>query len=434
MFSTAWKRLRVLVAIATATVVMFAGATVAGARASTTAKGGACDSPGVTKNEIKVGLLYPQSGATFGAQFLPLGAGIRARLAAENAKGGVGGRELVAVEGDDGGDNTVNLAAARQLVDDEGVFGVIEASPSSKGPSAGFLNREGVPVTGWPINFVWGKYDNMFGYGGSTSPSPDGRQNGKVVSTTAQFFRDHGAKNLASIGINVAESANAARNQAAAFRALKGKVGYLKTDLPPQPVDYTADAQAMKDAKVDTLAGSIQQPNFTLIYQAALQAGVDFEVVYSPTGYDERLVASFGKTLAGAYFSIDFAPFELELPAHQAFDAAMAKFEPDAKPARQQLSMVGWLSADLFIRGLKEAGAKCPTREAFIKNLRKVKDFDADGLLLQPVNEKKTFGTLNLCTNFTRISADGSRFELVDDDQGTPGYQSTCGKLIKPKD
>ena len=45
-------------------------ASVAGAQAK-------CDSPGVTADEIKVGVLHPQTGATFGAQFLPFGAGVK---------------------------------------------------------------------------------------------------------------------------------------------------------------------------------------------------------------------------------------------------------------------------------------------------------------------------------------------------------------------
>ena len=107
-----------------------------------------------------------------------------------------------------------------------------------------------------------------------------------------------------------------------------------RADLPTQPVDYTADATAMKEAKIDTLSGSIQQPNFTLILQAARQAGNNLNVVYSPTGYDQRLLQAFGKDLAGAYFSVDWAPFELELPGHKQFDAAMAKYSPGSTPAR----------------------------------------------------------------------------------------------------
>lgn len=402
-------------------------ASVAGAQAK-------CDSPGVTADEIKVGVLHPQTGATFGAQFLPFGAGVKARLGAQNDAGGVGGRKLVAVDADDQGDPTTNFAAARKLVEDDEVLGVVQASPAATGQSAPYFSREGIPVTGWPINFVWGKYPNMFGYAGSTSAQPDSRFGKKVSSVVASFLKDHGATNMASVGTITPQSAAAAKNLAGAFRALKGDVGYLRADLPTQPVDYTADATAMKEAKIDTLSGSIQQPNFTLILQAARQAGNNLKVVYSPTGYDQRLLAAFGKDLAGAYFSVDWAPFELELPGHKQFDAAMAKYSPGSTSARSQLAMVGWLSADLFIRGLEEAGAKCPTRAAFIKNLRKVKDYDAGGLLPNPVNEQAVFGKPSGCQSFMQVAPDGSKFVPVDGDPDTAGYQSYCGKLITAKD
>jgi ABC-type branched-subunit amino acid transport system substrate-binding protein len=202
------------------------------------------------------------------------------------------------------------------------------------------------------------------------------------------------------------------------------KVGYLKTDIPPTGTDYTADVAAMKEKGVDTLWGSIQQPLYTQLYLKAKDAGINFKAALSPTGYDQRIVDAFGPKIAGMYFLVDFAPFELNLPAHKTFEDAMAKYEPDAKPAKQQLSMNGWLAADLAIRGLQESG-KCPTREAFIKNLRKVKDYDANGLLLTPVNEAKTFGKPARCYNYVQVSADGTKFELVD------GAVPLCGKVVK---
>jgi hypothetical protein len=46
---------------------------------------------------------------------------------------------------------------------------------------------------------------------------------------------------------------------------------------------------------------------------------------------------------------------------------------------------IGYLGADLFIRGLKEAG-KCPTRALFIDNLRKVTNYNGGGLVPERVS------------------------------------------------
>jgi hypothetical protein len=46
---------------------------------------------------------------------------------------------------------------------------------------------------------------------------------------------------------------------------------------------------------------------------------------------------------------------------------------------------IGYIMADLMIRGLQAAGHN-PTRPSFITNLHKVKDYDAGGLLAGKVN------------------------------------------------
>lgn len=383
------------------------------------ASGGCAAAPGVTESQIAVGVISPRSGDV-GTQFLPFASGVQARLQHQNAQGGVGGRTFTISEKDDGNEAARNLAAARELVGSEDVFGIIEASPRAPG-SGEYLNEEGVPVTGWPINTPWGTYDNMFGYGGSTHPDPGGTP----VTTQSQFMLDHGATNLASVGFaGSPESSASARNQAAAFESLGGEVGYLTTDVPFGSSDFTADVQRMKDAGVDTLGGSITADSFIPLFLAAKQAGLDFEVVLSPTGYDQRLLAAVGEQLAGVYFSIDFAPFEMDLPGHQTFLEAMAEYAPDEEIPAQQLAMVGWLSADLFVRGVEEAG-DCLTREGFITNLREVDDYDADGLLLSPVDQSEVFGRPSLCTNFVQISEDGSAFEVVED------YAPFCGEVVE---
>ena len=76
------------------------------------------------------------------------------------------------------------------------------------------------------------------------------------------------------------------------------------------------------------------------------------------------------------------------------FKAALAKVDPNEFPG--QLAMVGWLSADAFIRGLNEAGASCPRRAALLHNLRQVKNYTADGLP-PPTDFAAVFGTMPLC-------------------------------------
>ena len=83
--------------------------------------------------------------------------------------------------------------------------------------------------------------------------------------------------------------------------------------------------------------------------------------------------------------------------------------------------MVGWLSADAFIRGLREAGATCPTRKAFIANLRQVKDYTADGLL-PSTDFTAVFAKMPLCSWILQLH--DSHFVPVSN-------EPTCGVLLK---
>jgi branched-chain amino acid transport system substrate-binding protein len=369
--------------------------------------------PGVSATEIKVGGIYPTSGPN-GAFFKAVGAGVGARFAEENEKGGIGGRRLTLVSGDDGDGELANLTAARQLVVTEKVFGIIEATTSSDG-GAKFLADEHVPVTGWGITPAWGTYENMFGYRNSTSPRPEG----EPVTRSAQFIKDHGGHRVAIVAGGANASVNVANQLAETLPAVGLELGYKTVDVPLGGNDFAVEVQHMKDAGVDVLyTGMATAPNVAL-YQAAVAAGLKFNVVLFPTGYDGRLAVAYGTELEGAYFSIDWRPFELPVPAHQRFKQMLTQTAPDEYPG--QLAMVGWLSADAFIRGLREAGAACPTRAAFIANLRQVKDYTADGLL-PPTDFAAVFGKMPLCSWILQLH--DSRFVPVSNDP-------TCGVLLE---
>ena len=372
-----------------------------------------CTDPGVNESEIVVGGIYPQSGQQ-GPFFKAVGSGVLARFHAENEEGGVGGRQLRFVTADDGDGELANLNAARHLIVNERVFGVIEGSTNSDG-SGGYLHDEGIPVTGWGITPAWGQYENMFGYRYSTSPKSEG----EAVTRSAQFVKDRGGQRIGVIAGGADASINVANQFAEAVEALGMTVGYKTTDVPLGTTDWGVHVQALIESRVDSLYTGMAPTDSAEIVKAANEAGLDLEVVLLPAGYDDRFAAAYGKDLEGAYIAIDWRPFELHVAAHDSFKENLAVVAPQEFPS--QLAMVGWLSADAFIRGLREAGESCPTRAAFIRNLRAVKDYTANGLL--PLTDfDEVFGKMPLC--FFYVQVRDSRFVPVDD-------EPFCGVLLK---
>ena len=369
--------------------------------------------PGVTASAIDVGAIYPTTGPQ-GQFFGAVGSGIRARFKVANDQGGVGGRALHLDTADDGDGQQENGAAATQLVQADHDFGVIEASTNSDG-SGPYLNHLGIPVTGWGITPSWGRYRNMFGYRYSTSPKPEG----EPVTRAASFIKSHGGHRVAVLAGGATASVTFA-NQFQQTLAPSGlELGYKNLDEALGQTDFSADVKAMQKAGVDSLFTGLDTNANIAIFQAAADTGLHFTVSILPAGYDARLAAAYGKVLEGAYFEVDWRPFELPIPAHAKFKDALHAVAPNEFPG--QLAMVGWLSADVFIRGLEAAGTKCPTRTAFIHNLRLVKDYTADGLL-PPTDFAALFGKMPLCYWIVQIHNDA----FV-----PAGPDPFCGSLLK---
>ena len=369
--------------------------------------------PGVTATALKIGAIFPTTGPQ-GDFFSAVGSGIQARFRAQNDSGGIGGRQLQLVTADDGDGLLENQSAAQYLVSSAHVFGIIEASTSSDGSGA-YLHRLGIPVTGWGITPSWGRYLNMFGYRYSTSPKP----NGEPTGTVAAFVRAHQGRRIAVLAGGAAASVNFAQQIIETLPAYGLTLAYENLNEPLGQTDYSFDAVAMQRAGVDTLVTALDTFSNIDVYKAAAAIGLHFRLGMLPAGYDTRLAAAYGSILSGAYVAIDWRPFELPVPAQQVFKKEMAAVAPGVFPG--QLAMVGWLSADTFIRGLEAADPSCPTRAAFISNLRKVKNYTADGLL-PPTNFSAVFGQMPLCYWELEIHASGF----------TPSSsQPFCGTLFK---
>jgi branched-chain amino acid transport system substrate-binding protein len=369
--------------------------------------------PGISATEIRVGAIFPTSGQN-GPFFKAAGLGVQARFKAENDAGGIGGRRLTMTAADDGDGQLANVNAARHLLVDDKVFGLIEVSTSADGGGK-FLADEGVPVTGWGITSAWGMYRNMFGYRHSTSPKPKG----EPVTRTAQFIKDHGGHRVAIVAGGATASVNVANQVAETVPALGMAVGYKTTELALGELDFAVPIREMITAKVDSLYTGLSANQNVALYKAAVAAGLHLKVALFPTGYDDRFASAYGKDLEGVYVAIDWRPFELPVPAHQRFKDYLEAVAPGEFPS--QLAMIGWLSADTFIRGLREAGAGCPTRKAFISNLRRVRDYNADGLV-PPTDFSAVFGKMPLCFYYLRLH----------DSHFVPqGDQPFCGVLLR---
>jgi branched-chain amino acid transport system substrate-binding protein len=324
------------------------------------------------------------------AEFSQAAAGFNARLAQQNAEGGVNGHKLVGLVLDDQTSPSA-IATAVQDALSKGAFGIVSTSPlfflAAKTPQ-----QQGVPVTGGFFDGPeWGTqpYTNMFASdAGSVDPKYP------VNSGFGHFIKQHGGTVLCSYGYGISPSSTrSAVGTADSFTRAGGKVGQLDTSIPFGSVAMTTVALVAKQKGCDTFyAGLDDNSNFALA-AALKEAGVKPKVMVFPTGFESQLVhsPSWG-AVQGGFFDSEFRPFQLPNAGTRQMQSALEKYAHFSSTQFPNFSQYeSWLGADLMIQGLKAAG-KNPTQAGVIQALRSLKSYNGNGLLAQSTNYSTIFG------------------------------------------
>ncbi|MBO0728006.1 MAG: ABC transporter substrate-binding protein [Acidimicrobiaceae bacterium] len=363
-----------------ATVVAIAAVLAAGC--SSSGGGGGAGKASSSKPAVTVGLIVDETGlaaSSFGPGVVK---GAMARIDLQNAGGGVDGRKIKLLVKDDESTFLGFQTAAQALVGTDNVFGLIADSAFVIGGYRN-LHQQGIPVVGSGVDGPeWGQkqYTNMFSVIGVDPHYPQYTGSGDAL-------KQLGATNVAVFGYGVSPSSEAAaRGTAVGLRASGLKVGLLDTSIPFGSVNATPIALQMKQARVDSaILEMVNSTNFAII-TAARQAGVHLKFAISATGYGQSLLddPSAVAGVQGTYFTSICVPSEVHTKATTSMLAALAKYASfHGVPGFDYCE--GYTTADLMIRGLEAAGPN-PTRQSFISGLRKVTNYDAGGLLPNPVN------------------------------------------------
>ncbi|SNQ46258.1 ABC-type branched-chain amino acid transport system, periplasmic component [Frankia canadensis] len=394
-----------------AAVLLAVGAGLAGCSSSDPASVAACASPGVDDHQISLGVLYPDSGPVAGI-YAAARAGIDARLGAANAAGGVHGRRITYQWRDDQGVPLPNGIGARELVEQRGVFGLIELSVAAAG-SAAYLTQRGVPVTGMASDDIWTRAPNMFAATTST---------GAAVDTQGQFVQERGGRRavILQTALSPAQSSAAesyARSLVAAGVQVLGTVTYTSGVDDPALV-----ARRIAATRADTVVGVIEPHDLVDVVDALRGGGYNPKVVLSANGYDHDLLQTYGPRMAGIAVPVFYRPFELGGPGINAYVTAMHRFAPQVTQPEQDIAVAAYISTDIFLRGLDLAGA-CPTRARFIEALRGVNSYDADGLI-NTISFRVGPARPTTCYSFVQANTTGSGFVVVE--------PNLCGHLLNP--
>ncbi len=330
--------------------------------------GGAEAAPGITDTSIKLGGSYPFSGPA--SAYASIASGVKARFAAENAKGGIDGRKLEFIALDDGYEPQRAVTNAKRLVEQEKVFALFNTLGTPNNLAIwDYLNQQKVPhvyvATGAS---AWGADIAAHPY--TTGWQPDYVSEAKAY---AEFLKTE--KPNAKVAV-LFQNDGFGKDLLGGFeKAIAGSQIKIVAQESYEVTDPTITSQMRKlgASGGDTFL-NITTPKFSAQAIAAIaksdwkplhilnNVGASKTLVLTPVGLEnaEGIVST-------QYFKDPEDPKWADDPAMTEYKDALKEHAPRANP-NEPFHAYGWAAAQTMVKALE--GMKEPTREALMESAR----------------------------------------------------------------
>jgi branched-chain amino acid transport system substrate-binding protein len=331
------------------------------------------DHTGVTASTVTIANISTQAGGLFKGAAI----GAEAYAAYVNSLGGVNGRKIVVDASDDSFVGATNKQLTEAAVQSD--FATVGSFSTEDGFGGVVLAANPqMPNVSVALDPATQKLPNTF----SVLPAKPVWPLGPLVYFQHKFPTKvlHAATIVADLPSTMALWGY----EKAAMDHLGYKVLYAPA-LPATTTDFTPQIVTMKNMGVQILFLEQEPQN----YAAAIFKDLDEQnfhpvVVLGGASYSHQLVANSGGPAAvdGAYLEQQEVLYLGEdspgVPAVATFNTWVQKASPGFSP--DLFTLEGWLCADLFVQGLRNAGTD-PSRGSVQEALRKINSFDGENLV-----------------------------------------------------
>ncbi|HVA06812.1 MAG TPA: ABC transporter substrate-binding protein [Acidimicrobiales bacterium] len=342
-----------------------------------------------SKGPLTVALITSQTGLA-GPEYGDAAQGFLARIALQNAHGGVNGHKIVPLVINDNSNPTTVVTGVQEAIS-KGAIGIVSESPVFF-LAAKYPQQSGIPVTGGSFDGPeWGTqpYTNMFAAdSGSIDPKYP------VNTVFSSFLRAHGGTTIGSYAYQISPtSVRGATYTADGFKTEGGQIGVLGTSIPFGSVAFTPEALLAKQKNVNAVFAAMDGDSNVALATAFKQAGVKTKAVVFPTGYEPSIVGTPAwSSVQGDYFVAEFRPAAVPDAATEQLTSALQKYEHRSPSNFYDYGIAeAWMGADLMMKGIQLAGSN-PTSAAVVHGLRNLKSYNGAGLVAHPVNYATDFG------------------------------------------
>ncbi|HZD66620.1 MAG TPA: ABC transporter substrate-binding protein, partial [Acidimicrobiales bacterium] len=265
--------------------------------------------------------------------------------------------------------------------------------------SAGsYLAAQGVPTFGYNINPAqWDTGPAMFGHNGSYL-NPAG------IDVAGPFLATNlGVTRVAVLGYSVTQSAQCVRGQAKSFAKFGFQVVLTDASLPLGVPSVAPEIAKVQSSGAQLAVLCMDPTGDEKISEGLHQAGLSNVAQFWINGYDEASLAQYRRQYEGVYLAVAYVPFEeaSRSPGLTRFLAEMHRHFP-SEPVGE-VALAGWISADMFVTGLRRAGPHL-TRRRLVDAVNSLTDFTAGGIE-PPVDwrvDHTSPGPVN-CSSFVQV-------------------------------
>jgi ABC-type branched-subunit amino acid transport system substrate-binding protein len=337
---------------------------------------------GVTPTEIRVGSLQDLSGpiAALGTHFRN---GTQMRFDAENAKGGVHGRQLKLLVEDTGYDPKRAVLATEKLLGGAGIFAVIHnlGSPVVMATMPRFLDAGVLHLfPGAPLRDVYEPVHPLkFGMSPSYTQS--------VPPGARHLIQTHGFRR---VGI-LYQDDDMGREVLRGIDTLLGELGLQwcsQTSYKRGATDFAAQIAKLRAADCDfVVLGTVVRETIGA-YTEARRTGWSVPMLVTASGYTAQVPQLGGEVMDGLY-SVALVPQPEPDGANRALADWIARYKARFKTEPNTWDVYTWVGADLFVRALHAAGPQ-PTPQkvaAALERLQTSRDFfGSQPIALSPTN------------------------------------------------
>jgi len=337
---------------------------------------------GITPTEIRVASLQDLSGpiAALGTHFRN---GTQMRFDAENAKGGVHGRQLKLLVEDTGYDPKRAVLATEKLLGGAGVFAVIHnlGSPVVMATMPRFLDAGVLHLfPGAPLKEVYEPVHPLkFGMSPSYTQS--------VPPGARHLIRTHGFKR---VGI-LYQDDDMGREVLRGIDTLLGELGLAwceRTSYKRGATDFAAQIAKLRAADCDfVVLGTVVRETIGA-YTEARRGGWQVPMMVTASGYTAQVPQLGGAAMDGLY-AVALIPQPEPDGANRALADWIVRYKEKFKTEPNTWDVFTWVGADLFVRALHAAGPQ-PTPQnvsAALERLQTSRDFfGSQPIALSPSN------------------------------------------------